>query len=220
MAYRRTERVMSRLAARHRDIVAAARALASENGIAAVQIVPVALRAGIASGTVYRYFPSKDHLVSALVDAVAEDELAAVRDAAAAAPGPLSALAAAILTLAARMLAERRLAWAMFVETAEGDARRLTFRRDLAAQLEALIHAAVTAGHLPQQDGLFAARAVLGAVLEGLIGPLAPATEEIEAQRSAAQMLALLAMRTVGVPDARARGLVVQARLRPSLPSS
>jgi hypothetical protein len=67
MAYRRTERVIARLAARQEAIVAAARALASESGMAAVQIVPVAERAGIAAGTVYSYFPSKDDLVAALV---------------------------------------------------------------------------------------------------------------------------------------------------------
>ena len=54
MAYRRTERVIARLAARHEAIVAAARALASESGMGAVQIVPVAERAGIAAGTVDR----------------------------------------------------------------------------------------------------------------------------------------------------------------------
>jgi AcrR family transcriptional regulator len=77
-------------------LVAAARALASESGMGAVQIVPVAERAGIAAGTVYRYFPSKDDLVAALVAVIAEQEIAAIRRTAAAAPGPLSALAAAI----------------------------------------------------------------------------------------------------------------------------
>jgi AcrR family transcriptional regulator len=51
----------------------------------AVQIVPVAERAGIAAGTVYRYFPSKDDLVAALVAVIAEQEIAAIRRAAAAA---------------------------------------------------------------------------------------------------------------------------------------
>ncbi len=104
MAYRRTERVIARLAARHEAIVAAARALAGEKGMSAVQIVPVAERAGIASGTVYRYFPSKEDLVAALVAATAEQEIAAIRDAVTAAPGPLSALAAAIMAFAARAL--------------------------------------------------------------------------------------------------------------------
>jgi AcrR family transcriptional regulator len=60
----------------------------------AVQIVPVAERAGLTAGTVYRYFPSKGDLVAALVAVIAEQEIAAIRRAAAAAPGPLSALVA------------------------------------------------------------------------------------------------------------------------------
>src|SRR6266571_4440532 len=96
MAYRRTEKVVQRLSARHDAIIAAAQALAAEGGMAAVQIAPVAARAGIAAGTIYRYFPSKTELVAAVVAAVSERELEAVRRAADAAPGPLSALAAAI----------------------------------------------------------------------------------------------------------------------------
>src|SRR5262249_12814798 len=102
MAYRRTERVIRRLAARHDAIIAAARALAAESGMGMVQIVPVAARAGIAAGTVYRYFPAKIDLVRALVTAVAEREIGAMRRAADAAPGPLSGLAAAVMTFAAR----------------------------------------------------------------------------------------------------------------------
>ena len=90
MAYRRTERVLQRLAARHEAIIAAAQAIAMESGLGAVQIVPVAERAGIAAGTVYRYFPAKTDLVGALIRAVSEREIAAVRRAADAAPGPSS----------------------------------------------------------------------------------------------------------------------------------
>ena len=49
MPYRRTENVARRLAARHAAIIAAARDAASEGGMAAVQISPVAQRAGIAA---------------------------------------------------------------------------------------------------------------------------------------------------------------------------
>src|SRR5258708_8205011 len=93
MAYRRTERETARLGARYEAIIEAARALASESGLGAVQVVPVAERVGIAAGTVYRYFPSKDDLVAAVVSATAEREVAAIRAAAAGAPGTLSGLA-------------------------------------------------------------------------------------------------------------------------------
>jgi AcrR family transcriptional regulator len=213
MVYRRTEHVTARLAARQAAIIAAARALARESGIAAVQIVPVAQRAGIAAGTVYRYFPSKDDLVSAIIAAIAEEELAALRNAAAAAPGPLSALAAAIMTFASRMLRERRLAWATLADPGDGGipAGRLAFRRSLASAFEALIHAAASAGHLPTDEPAFAAAALIGAMLEGLVGPRAPDRDESTDLRGEAQAITLFGLRALGVPDARARGLVVQA---------
>jgi len=216
MAYRRTEKVARRLAARHDAIIAAARALAAERGMAAVQIVPVAQRAGIAAGTVYRYFPSKTEMVAALVTAVSERELAAMRRAAGAAPGPLSALAASIATFAARALAQRRLAWAVLAEPADPEigSARMSYRRTLAAELTARLSAAVTAGHLPEQDAALTAAALVGALVEGLVGPLAPDLPDDPVKaREAAQTLTLLALRAVGVVDARARGLVVQTPL-------
>ena len=53
-----------------------------------------------------------------------------------------------------------------------------------------------------------AAAALVGALIEGLIGPLAAATEGRVRER--VQALTLFALRALGVVDARARGLVVQ----------
>ena len=216
MAYRRTENVVRKLAARERAIVSAARAVAAEGGMGAVQIAPVAQRAGIAAGTVYRYFPSKTDLIADLITAVSGREVDAMRAAADAAPGPLSALAAAISTFAARALHDRKLAFAVTAEPVDAgvDALRLAFRKTLAGEIETRIRAA--AAHLPEQDAGMAAPAVLGALIEGLIGPLAPDHQGDPAKaRAAVQAATLLALRALGVVDARARGLVAQAVLPP-----
>jgi AcrR family transcriptional regulator len=216
MAYRRTANVLRRLNARHDAIVDAARDAASAGGMAAIQIAPVAERAGVAAGTVYRYFPGKIELVGALVESVAEREIEAVRKAADAAPGPLSAVAAAVATFGARALRNRKLAWAVIAEPVDTDtdAVRQQYRRDLSAEIERRIRAAIAGGHLPEQDASLAASALVGALLEGLIGPLAPEGMEDPARaREAVQTLALFALRGLGVVDARARGLVVQTVL-------
>ncbi|HZP79344.1 MAG TPA: TetR/AcrR family transcriptional regulator [Pseudolabrys sp.] len=216
MAYRRTENVVRRLAAREQAILKAAESAAAEGGMGAVQIVPVAQRAGIAAGTVYRYFPSKTELVAELIADASERELTAIRAAADAAPGPLSALAAAITTLAARALRNRRFAFAAMAEPvdAEIDAARLRYRRALTDELRDRIEGAMAGGHLPEQDAAIAAAAVLGALVEGLIGPLAADVSEDPAKaRAAVQGLTLLVLRGLGVVDARARGLVVQTAL-------
>ncbi len=222
MPYRRTENVVRRLAEREQAILDAASALAAEGGMAAVQIAGVATRAGIAAGTVYRYFPSKNDLVAELVAAVAGRELTAMKAAADAAPGPLSALAAAIATFAARAFNERRLAWAVIAEPVEPevDAMRLFFRQSLAGELAGRIETAILGRHLPDQDARVAAPAIVGALMEGLLGPLAPPHDDDAAgSREAVQAVTLLALRALGVVDARARGLVAQCVLPLSVPS-
>ena len=215
MPYRQTENVVRRLAARRDAILAAAGDAAAEGGMAAVQMAPVAARARIAAGTVYRYFPAKTDLVAALVAAFSARELAALERAAKAAPGPLSALAAAITTFAARALASRRLAFALIAEPvdAASDNVRLSFRAALTAELGERVFAAMKAGHLPDQDIAVVSPALLGALAEGLIGPLAFEAGNEGKTRDAVQTMTLFALRGLGVADARARGLVVQTRL-------
>jgi len=210
MPYRRTENVNRRLAARHAAIIAAVRETASEGGMAAVQIAPVALKAGIAAGTVYRYFPGKTDLVAALLAEISEREIAALRDAARGAPGPLSALSAAIVTFAARALRQRRLTFAAIAEPidAELDGARIAFRKAVAAEFASLIAAAIAGKHLPDQDAALSAAALVGLLVEGLVGPLTP--QATGGEREVVQSLTLIALRALGVADARARGLVVQ----------
>jgi hypothetical protein len=55
------------------------------------------------------------------------------------------------------------------------------------------------------------AAAVRGAMVESLVGPLVSAPSGADAERAAVQRMTLFALRALGVPDARARGLVVVA---------
>ena len=216
MPYRRTEHVTRKLAARHSAILAAAGALAAEGGLGNVQIATVAGRAGIAAGTVYRYFPAKIDLIAALVSAEAAAESAALEEAGNAAPGPLSALAATIASFAARALARRRIVFALIAEPVdrELDAVRSTYRQSLLRAFETRIRGALERGHLPDQDARASAAALIGALVEGLVGPLAPGeTEDPAAIRARVQTLTLFGLRGLGVIDARARGLVVQTAL-------
>ncbi|MGB8739725.1 MAG: TetR/AcrR family transcriptional regulator, partial [Xanthobacteraceae bacterium] len=179
-------------------------------GMAAVQIVPVATRAGIAAGTVYRYFPGKTDLVAALLAEISAREISALRHAADVAPGPLSALSAMIMTFAVRALRDRRLTFAAIAEPvdAELDSERHKFRKTLAGEFAARIAAASAGSHLPDQDAPLAAAALLGLLVEGLVGPLS--ADAASREREIVQSLTLMALRGLGVADARARGLIVQ----------
>src|SRR3982075_425764 len=145
MVYRRTHQVVKRLGARRSAILAAGRDAAAEGGMPAVQIAPVAIRANVAAGTVYRYFPSKADLISELIAEVSRDELAAIRRAADAGPGPSSALAAAVSTVAVHVLSQRKLAWGIPAQAGDVDvtASRLASRREIAGGSPGRIDAAV-----------------------------------------------------------------------------
>ena len=150
--------------------------------MAAVQIAPVAERAGIAAGTVYRYFPSKTELVAALVAALAQAEIAALsqgrrrraRAAVGAGRGDRDLRRARARRPAARLRADRRAGRPRRRrrpgDVSQGAGRRV---RDSASAPRC------AAGHLPDQDAAAAAPALVGALLEGLIGPLAPAAPTI-----------------------------------------
>ena len=124
-------------------------------------------------------------------------------------------LAAAIATFAARALSDRKLIWAALGEAvdAEVDAMRLDFRQAVAGELERRIKTAIDGGHLPELDQRLAAPAIVGALTSGLIGPLAPWPADASAAREAVQTATLLALRALGVVDARARGLVAQCKM-------
>ena len=213
MAYRRTENVVRRLAEREQTILDAAQSIAGEEGMGAVQIAAVAQRADIAAGTVYRYFPSKNDLVAEVIAAAAGRELAAMRAAADAAPGPLSALAACIATFAARALQERRLAWAMMAEPVDADidALRLEFP-PRARRRTGKAHQHRDRGRPFARSGCSGRRAGRHRRAAGRAGRTAGAIDAGSA-REAVQTVTLLALRALGVVDARARGLVAQCVL-------
>ena len=68
-----TESLTTSQAARRQRVLVSALDLAAEGGYDAVQMRDVATRAGVALGTIYRYFPSKDALLAAAMVEWMED---------------------------------------------------------------------------------------------------------------------------------------------------
>src|SRR5215213_3471973 len=66
MAYRPTDRTRARAAAARERIVSAALDQLAEGGYASASMAAVARRAGVATGSVYRHFPSKVDVLVAL----------------------------------------------------------------------------------------------------------------------------------------------------------
>ncbi len=178
MAYRSTERTEARRAAVHGRIVSAARELIAEGGYVAAQMSAVADRAGVAVGTVYRHFPSKSDLFAEVFREASQREVDAMRRAAAEHPGaPASErIAAGVETFARRALRGRRLAWALLAEPVDPsvEAERLEFRRSYRDVLASVLQDGIDSGELPPQDAEATASALVGAIGESMVGPLAP----------------------------------------------
>ena len=88
----------------------------------------------------------------------------------------MSALAAAVTTIAVDVLSQRKLAWGILAEPIDVDvtSSRIDSRKAIVAEIETRIAAAARAGHLPAQDASLTAAALIGALHEALVGPLAP----------------------------------------------
>ncbi|MGW6570421.1 TetR/AcrR family transcriptional regulator [Streptomyces sp. NPDC054975] len=202
MPYRRTPAVQARLDDRRATVVDAALALLAEHGYAGCTMAAVAARAGIATGSVYRHFPSKAELAVELFRTVVSREVAAVAEAAGR-PGHAGAaerVVAVIETFAQRALKSPRLAYALLAEPVDPavDAERLVFRRAFRDVFAARIAEGVRAGQLPPQDALLTASALVGAGAEALVGPLAEGTVGPETVPA----LVTFTLRALGVPDA------------------
>jgi len=175
MAYRKTQRVQEQLADKRIRILEAARKLVSRGGFRETGIDDVAAAAGIATGTVYRYFPSKAALFVEVVSRVSEREVGIVSAIARKPDAAPALLSEAVRSFALRALANRRLAYALIVEPSdpEVEAVRLLYRRKLAEAFSAIIEAGIAAGAFPHQEAAVVATCIVGALLEALIGPLA-----------------------------------------------
>ena len=152
MPYRPTERTRARAAAARERIVVAALEQLAEGGYASASMVAVARRAGVATGSVYRHFPSKGDLFAEAFRRASQrevDVLVEIGHRTMPVPERLSAWVEAFVH---RALAEPVRAYALIAEPVDPavEAERLTFRRayaDLFARaLEELPHPRPRAG--------------------------------------------------------------------------
>ena len=160
-------------------LLTAARQVIEEGGYGAASVLAIADRAGVASGTLYRHFASKEELFVEVFRSVCEREERAMRRAAAALPasaGAVERLQSVLATFARRALRNPRLAWALIAEPVDPrvDAERIAYRARYAELIAADLSDGIAAGELPAQNPDFTAAALVGGCGEALVGPLSP----------------------------------------------
>ena len=156
-------------------LLAATSAVVAAEGYGAASVSRITARAGVAAGTLYRHFESKEAMFVELFRELCGREVEAMRRASLGAGSPLDRLEAAIETFARRALAEPRLAWALLAEPVDPavDAERLEYRRRYRRLVAELLEEACEAGEIAESDNDVLAAAIIGGVGEALVGPLA-----------------------------------------------
>ncbi len=174
MPYRPTERTRARLAAARERIVDAALAQLAEGGYASASVVAVARRAGVATGSVYRHFPSKGDLFAEVFRRASQREVDVLRSMTDRGEPVTHRLAAWVEAFVRRALAEPVRAYALIAEPVDPavEAERLTFRRAYADLFERALHDGAARGEIPPLDAGLTAAAIVGALAEALVGPL------------------------------------------------
>ena len=200
MAYRRTERTEARRAEARERIISAALAQVAEGGYASASIQVVAARAGVATGSVYRHFPSKTELFGEVFRRQARQELGVLEGIATHDSPALERLAEATEVLARRALASPTLAYAQIAEPVEQEveAERLVLRRGYRDAFARILEDGIDRGELEPHDTQTYGAAILGAISEALVGPL---SEPKPRNREA--LIASLVQFTTGRVDVR-----------------
>ena len=192
MPYRPTERTRARLAVARERIVDAALDQLAEGGYASASVAAVARRAQVATGTVYRHFPSKGDLFAEAFRRASQREVDVLVALGHRTLPVQERLAAWVHAFVHRALAEPVRAYALIAEPVDPavEAERLTFRRAYADLFERALREGVEKGELPALDAQLSAAAIVGALAEALVGPLA--RRESDADELAAGLTAFV----------------------------
>ena len=134
----------------------------------------VATRSQVATGTVYRHFPSKQDLFAEVFRRASQREVDVLRATTERGEPAAARLAAWVEAFVRRALAEPTRAYALIAEPVDPavEAERLTFRRVYADLFARALRDGVESGELPALDADLTAAAIVGALAEALVGPL------------------------------------------------
>ncbi|MCU1718083.1 TetR/AcrR family transcriptional regulator [Pseudomonas sp. 5P_3.1_Bac2] len=157
-------------------IISSALARVADGGFAALTMLTLAEDVGIATGSLYRYVPSKGSLAAEVFALASQREVEALKAVMGAPGSPVARLRAGIRLFATRAWHSRQLAFALIAEPvdAEVDQQRLRFREAYAELFTQLLNEGAQLGVFRVQQVNLVAACLVGAIAEALVGPLSP----------------------------------------------
>lgn len=182
MAYRPTEKTEARKRAQHKLLSDTALNIVARGGFSALTVASLAEEANVAIGTIYKYFQDKMAVCTHVFQRGSAREVETVQQCAF--PEGVAAeemescrkrLEDTITVFATRALTGHKLAYALIAEPIDPvvEAERLKYREDYADIFSRLVQEGVDKGEFRYQDAHVAATAIVGALAETLVGPLA-----------------------------------------------
>jgi AcrR family transcriptional regulator len=217
MPYRPTAKTEARKAQTRERIVAAAHERVAAGGFAGAGVQATAAAAGVAVGTVYRYFPSKAELFAEVFTRASERELAVLVEVSRA-DGRCAheRVAAAVEAFCRRALAAPTLAYAQIAEPVDPavEQERLRLRRGYRDAFASVLADGVATGELRPHDERTVAAALVGALGEALVGPLAEAGSDRRSHEALVATLVQLCLDALPTPSEARAGLLERSLTR------
>jgi len=184
MAYRETEKMRNRKAEARKRIVECTYGCVADGGFRSAQITRIAACAGVATGTIYRHFESKEHLFAEIFRIATQREVDKVAEALATEGNAVARLETALRQFAERALRGPVMAWSLIAEPVDPkvEEERLKFRRAYAQLFEQAIREGMDERSIPDQDARQSSTCLVGAIAESLVGPLSPAQADMASE--------------------------------------
>ncbi len=180
MAYQATEKTAANKAYKYQKIINITQQQIAKAGFASVFMADIAQQAGIATGTLYCYFANKQQLCGEVFRIYTEIEVNLVQQLTSQTDkNAIDKLISAVATFARRAIKSRHLAWSLIAEPLDPalEAQRLKYRQAYCDIYSALIEEGIKQQHFRPQNAVISAAAIVGALAESLLGPLAKSAQ-------------------------------------------
>nr|WP_297398304.1 TetR/AcrR family transcriptional regulator [uncultured Marinobacter sp.] len=176
MAYRETEKMRQRKAEARKRIIKCTNECVAEGGFRSARITRIAGLAGVATGSIYRHFESREDLFAEIFRRATQREVDKVAEALATPGNAAERLESALRQFAERALKGPVMAWSLIAEPVDPkvEEERLAYRKAYANLFEQAIREGIEDGCIPDQDARQSSTCLVGAIAESLVGPLSP----------------------------------------------
>lgn len=203
MGYQRSTLMEERLAENRERILSAARSLIAKGGFGEAPISAVAKSAGLSTGAIYRYFPSKAELFVEVLRSAVDHECEILT-------GIIEQqkqshehrLRAAVESFATRALEGPNLAYAFIAEPVDPavEAQRIECRQQFSDVFAVLLKRGVAAGAFPKQSVEVSAACIVGAFTEALTRPVGPSRKSAVGRKQLISEIVEFCVRAVSGP--------------------